>query len=303
MKNYSIKIAADMLVRRQVQLGLSRHQNPALAREKITSVMTAEAHKSALRQYAKWLLTSRQGKHLKNSNVLDAQAYLQQRAKTKRQSTVDLDRQAINFHLHSDQPLNYLLANVPTVAQNRAYTPRQLSLLVRYASPTLALSIRLAVEAGLRDMEIISIAPFGALKPSVRDWHPHLFFGRQSDTTYSVWGKGGLCRTVKVSVTTAAEIDKKFRSMPILKKNRKANLTSHFDLLGGQEFSKQFGTLSQKVLGFSYGSHGLRHSFAQLRRNALLCLGLTPVEAFTVVSQELGHFSIKNTLAYMRDVL
>ena len=299
---YSIRIAADMLVRKNVQLGLSRHLNRKLAKSKVASVMTAVAHKSALVQYGKWLLKNCDGKHLKNSKVGDARRYLLHRAETKKQSTLDLCRQAINLHLHSDEPLEHVASMVPTVQMDRGYSESQIALLVKRAEPELALSILLAAEAGLRDMELISLAPEHVLRPSNRDWNPDLFCGRTSDQTFSVWGKGGLCRSIKLSSQLAIQIADKAYPEPLIRKNRQANLTSYFDLIGGQTFSILFGRLSKRVLGFSHGSHGLRHSFAQRRRTELLCLGFSPEEAIDVVSQELGHFSQKNTKAYLRDI-
>lgn len=86
-----------------------------------------------------------------------------------------------------------------------------------------------------------------------------------------------------------------------LVRDRSADLDSFYDLLNGQAFSDAFSSLSSGVLGFSYGAHGLRHGFAQRRRDELLCMGLSFDEALEVLSQELGHFDTKNTLSYLRD--
>ncbi len=300
MRKYQHKIAAELAVRANTQHGLSRHRNPVETKGKVSSVLTEVAHVSALAVYAKWLLKLN-GRHLKNSKLQDAKAYLSEIASTKKQSTVSLARQAINMHIHPTTPLVFVTSQVPTIPKNRAYSRKQIDLLCACADPLLRFSILLAADAGLREMELMSIAPKCALSSSARNWSNDRFRGRHGDQGYVVHGKGGLLREVYVSHGLAIELDSHLRPEMLRVRHRGAHLNSYFDLMGGHEFAIKFGRLSKKILGFSNGAHGLRHSFAQNRRDQLICCGFSIEEAIQILSQELGHFSTKNTLAYLRD--
>ena len=301
MRKYDCKIAAQKLVQNKTRHGLSRRHQPDLACAIVTSVMTEKAHTQALTTYAKWLHQYRDGKHLKSSTISDASIYLKERATSLKQSTVDLDRQAINLHLHCKNPLSFVASTLPTIPQNRAYSPPQISLLVEMSDANLGQSILLAADSGLRSMELVSIANTDRLTPSLRDWSVHRFAGREGARSFVVHGKGGLIREVKVSQNLAAPLLCLARPQPERVSHRGAHLMSHFDLNAGHRFSLEFGALSKRVLGFSYGAHGLRHSFAQRRRTELLCCGFSLQQSIEILSQELGHFSTANTMAYLRD--
>lgn len=301
MKKYSPKIAAQMVVFPNVQHGLSRHQNKGSARIAVSSVMTEKAHVQSLSAVASWLLEST-GKHLKNIKNVDAEAYLSERSKTHGQSSVSLARQSINLHLLQHDPVDFVASQIPTALVDRAYTEAEIKLLIECARPKLALSIALASDAGLRGMELLTISDPDQLPPSPRDWLSDRFRGREDAQRFVVWGKGGLHREVRVSSALAAQLRDKRRETRITISHRGAHLPSYFDLIGGHQFSEEFGSLSEKVLGFSLGGHGLRHSYAQRRRIELLCSGLQMKRAIEVISQELGHFDTKNTMAYLRDM-
>lgn len=301
MKNYSTEIAARKLVSQRIALGTSRHTKDKKAIEVITSYGTARNHRTALKCAADWLIRSK-GKHLRNLNAVDAQEYLSFRATVVGQSAVDLSRQAINFHLLRETPIAYIPSIFPREFEDRGYTDGEIGLLLAAASPRLNFSIRLAVGAGLRALELITLAPPECLNESERDaWHAQRFLGRQTDIPFIVHGKGGLRRQVRLSPGLASELFLQLRSSPVQKRDREIFHTSHFDLVGGVNFSMQFSILSERVLGLSHGAHGLRHTFAQRRLHSLLCHGLSYEDALQVLSNELGHFSTSNTLAYLRN--
>jgi integrase len=300
MKKYSCKTAARMLVNQRVELGVSRHAATKHCKEVVTSVGTARNHSVALKGVAIWLY-GKNGKHLKNLNSEDAAEYLTLRSMTAGQSAVDLDRQAINFHILRDEPIPYFLSAIPRDEADRAYTTGEIYLLLQNCGDKLNLSIRLAANAGLRALELITIAPVGCLNESKRDWHKERFTGREEDVAFVVHGKGGLRRQVRLAPDLADELIQQLRPMPIKVRDREVIHTSHFDLVSGANFSMQFSMLSQKVLGESHGAHGLRHTFAQKRLRDLLCCGLDCDLALKVLSNELGHFAVKNTFAYLRN--
>ena len=57
---------------------------------------------------------------------------------------------------------------------------------------------------------------------------------------------------------------------------------------------------AERVLGWSTGAHGLRHSYAQERMYELQHNGLRRDEALETVSQEMGHFRPEITETYLR---
>lgn len=299
MKSYSPKIAAQLQVRPQVQHGLSRHQNPKLARITITSVLSERNHVNAATVFAKWLLKQK-SKHLKNTTVTDAMQYLEIRSQTVRQKTLDLDRQMLNMHFKFPEKLNYFISKVLTVEEDRAYSAEQTAFLMLRVPAKLALSIALCLDGGLRSMELVTLAPLEFLRVSPRDWHLERFAGRASDVALSVCGKGGLKREVRISPQLFSQLQIYKRDYPIKANHCGAYLISYFDLLGGNPFCNQFSKTSRKLLGFSNGAHGLRYAFAQRRLLELIARGQTPDESLKILAQEMGHFSTSNTLTYLK---
>lgn len=301
MKKYSTTIAARKLVTKSIAFGTSRHLAKHQNQRKICGYGTARTHRSALKICADWLHLQ-DSKHLKNMNATDAAEYLTLRALTVNQKTLDLDRQVLNFHLLHEDPIPFVVSNIQQKLVNRAYTPAQIDLLLAQANPKMRLSILAAVNAGLRAMELITVAPAEMLKESERKgWSRSRFIGREQDIVFVVHGKGGLCRQVRLSPQLAAEMWASARLGEADVVDREVNLKSYFDLTGGVNFSSQFSKLSKKVLGMSHGAHGLRHTFAKARLHNLMCLGLSFEEALRVLSNELGHFATSNTFAYLRD--
>jgi integrase len=130
-----------------------------------------------------------------------------------------------------------------------------------------------------------------------------LFVFEDDFVIYSVEGKGGLRRHVAVPVHLADKLET-YR-LPgggqIVKRDRKIDYTTRYDLASGQAFSQSFSTASKKALGFSTGAHGLRHSYAQRRLKILKKNGLDTKTAMSILSQELGHFRSGIVLAYLRE--
>jgi integrase len=301
MKKYSTTIAARKLVGKSLALGTSRHQVKSEEKHLICGVSTAHAHTRSLKAVGDWM-HSTTGKHLKNLNEDDALVYLTARALTVGQSAVDLDRQAINFHLLYENPIPFVASTIERKLTNRAYTEAQIDLLIADASEKMQFSIRVAADAGLRAMELITIAPADWLEESTRDaWSTERFLGRENDVAFVVRGKGGLYRQVRLSPSLAEQLMMRVRPFPITVVDRKVTHKSFFDLTSGVNFSQQFSSLSKRVLGMSNGGHGLRHTFAQSRLRDLMCRGLSFEDALRVLSNELGHFSSNNTFAYLRD--
>jgi len=57
---------------------------------------------------------------------------------------------------------------------------------------------------------------------------------------------------------------------------------------------------STRALGWTFGAHGIRHTYAQKRMIELQNLGWKYDSALAVVSQEMGHFRPEITEVYLR---
>lgn len=299
-KKYQVGIEVDKLVHANTRHGLSRHLHRDEANAAVVSIGSERSHKSSLRVFGRWLQDVK-GKRLRRASKDDAAEFLKWRAETVGQSAVSLGRQAINLHLFPAEPLPFVVSEHPGAKENRAYTNAAIAMLRSAAESDLRLSIDLAQNAGLRAIELVTLGRPTDQAPSQRDWDRRRFMGRTDYEIFVVRGKGKLYREVAIDRDLAQRLERRRRLGFALVRDRSADLDSFYDLLSGQAFSNAFSSLSSGVLGFSYGAHGLRHSFAQRRRDELLCMGLSFEEVIAVLSQELGHFDTKNTLSYLRD--
>jgi hypothetical protein len=96
----------------------------------------------------------------------------------------------------------------------------------------------------------------------------------------------------------AQQLEKCRLAQSIIVKDRTINYTQHYQIGGGKGWSNSFSAASNRVLGWSHGAHGLRHSYAQNRMDELQQQGLIYAAALGIVSQELGHFRPDITNVY-----
>lgn len=125
------------------------------------------------------------------------------------------------------------------------------------------------------------------------------FSGRQGKN-YTVKGKGGLIREVLISDELAKQLEQLRLSQPRTIKDRTIHYAQHYAIAGGKNWSNSFTAASKRVLGWSHGAHGLRHSYAQTRMAELQQQHFMYDDALKIVSQELGHFRAEITEVYLR---
>lgn len=288
-------------VGRVLALGTARHTHRRDGR--VHAVGTARAYEAALTQVAQWLKAHGHLDGLHRMTPAQAQAYLAERAQQVRQKTLDLDRQALQ-----------MLPNVPRLArvfsalgpsaratQGRAYTPAQVARIAAAQTPAHALATAIALAAGLRAHELLTLRPAGEQPASGhRTWAPQRFVGLTDVVRYSVVGKGGLVREVALPAGLAARLEAVRLPAPQPVTDRRVHYVQHYALGGGHAWTESFRAASVRVLGWSRGAHGLRHAYAQTRLAALQGAGLGYREALGVVSQEMGHFRPAITGVYLR---
>ena len=106
-----------------------------------------------------------------------------------------------------------------------------------------------------------------------RKWSHKRFVGRPGEA-YTVVGKCGLIREIRLSGHLARALENVRLTEPGTIVDRNIKYRQHYDLTGGVYFSSIFGKTSKSVLGWSTGAHGLRHGYAQDRMSELLDLVL-----------------------------
>ena len=240
---------------------------------------------------------------LKQISTAAAQRYLRSRAAGGvSQKTLDKDRVALQ--------LCPKVGTLERVAQNhdcrrwrgsRVYTAEQIHVVSQRQDFRNALATAVAAEAGLRAHELATLARVDEqLETTTRKWSDTRFAGREDWRRYTVAGKGGLIREVRLSPPTAARLEDTRLRCPAAVVDRGIRYTARYGIASGQAWSQSFGRASRLALGWSRGAHGLRHSYAQVRVAECISRGASYEEARRVASQELGHFRERITDVYLK---
>jgi len=271
----------------------------------IKSAGTFRNYEQALTQVAQSLKNA----NLPSLNNLTpelANDYLASRALEVKQSALNLERQAMqsllrNFN-HSLQPketLPVVKSELKEVLQSRAYTEHQMNRVVENQREHNAIATELAHACGLRAHELLTIQPSTERAADPRPAHDGKFEGRQG-VSYTVTGKGGLTREIRVPDALAQRLEAYRLPEPQQITDRGVYYQQHYAIGGGNAWSASFSRVSSNNLGWSNGAHGLRHSYAQQRMHELQSSGYEYREALTITSQEMGHFRPSITEVYLR---
>jgi len=273
---------------------------------KIHSVGTARQYEQIFKNVAAWL----DAKGYKTLNIITADQsneYLAERSTDIAQKQLNNERRALELHLRHMQKnpgikLDRIKSEVEIIQRSRAYTVDQVDLVQRTMTERTALSTQIALAAGLRASELLTLRRSEERSPSThRTWSDKLYAGgREGWSRYTVKGKGGLVREVRLPTALANQLEGRRLDTPVAVKDRGVNHEKHYDLSGGNAFSAQFSTAAKKMLGWSEGAHGLRHTYAQRRIDELRDNGHHYPAALAIVSQELGHFRPEITEVYLR---
>lgn len=272
----------------------------------LRSVGTVRNYEQALTRVAEYVRDTRVCAGLRSLSREQAITYLEQRGQQVGQKTLDLERQAIQcLFLHvtgqlaAGQRLPVVRSRKPQVLVARAYTPEQVRLIAAAQNPHNALATEIAYAAGLRAHELLTLRP---LTERAADLRPALEskWRARDGVHYTVIGKGGLVREVLLPHELAARLETERLPVPEHITDRGIFHDQHYRIGGGQRWSNSFSAASRRVLGWSEGAHGVRHSYAQDRLYELQHAGLSYEQALETISQEMGHFRPEITLTYLR---
>ena len=240
--------------------------------------------------------------------------YLEAKAGTYSQSTLDMHRQSIQAlmkargDLPKDGNLPVVKAVVPEKIVSKHYTPEQVSMVAAAQNGRNGFSTRLAYACGLRAHEIPTIHRIGEGKAVDLRYYadgtlkalPEKWEGLPDGERYAVTGKGGLTREIHVPADLARELESRRFDEPRTITDRGVLYRDvRYDVAGGQAWSTSFSKASNRVLGWSTGAHSLRHSYAQARMDELQKRHGYDYSR-EVVAQELGHFRSSTTDTYIK---
>lgn len=269
------------------------------------SVGTVRNYQAALTRIALYFRING-GVNLQDIKPEMAIAYLHHRAAAVGQKSLDMERQALQAmmtHLTQELPFGKVLEVVHSVKErkllSRSYTTEQIFLISSHQSDKNGLSTLLSYNSGLRSHELFTICESQQRQPDIRPVSAKKFLGR-SGKVYTVQGKGGLIREIMISADLAEQLEITRLPQPIKITDRGVHYEQFYNIAAGQSWSRSFSTASARTLGWSAGSHGMRHSYAQERMGELQSLGCYYAEALEIVSQELGHFRPEITEIYLR---
>ena len=295
-QKYSKKEQAKFLLKPKHAPGMPRSK--AKSEGLISSNGTARVYCSHLSQFIGYLYKEKICKPGKASAAI-GNDYLEFRSMYVKQKTLNADRQALEmvFGWH----LNFIASRIPTILESRAYSYEEIQKIKSHQNEKNRLSTEIASFGGLRAFEIGTIARTDEQpRTPNRNWPRGLFKGIDTLVRYTVHGKGGLIREFALSEDLACRLETRRLAKSRWVEDRKIFHFQRYDLAFGQSWSQSFSYASLKMLGFSTGAHGMRHTYAQERLRTLLRLGFNYEEARRILSSELGHFRPDVTEVYLR---
>ncbi|MEZ9132395.1 hypothetical protein BCT06_16955 [Vibrio breoganii] len=242
---------------------------------------------------------------LRKATTQHVQEYLSDRSTEVGQSSLNLARQSSERMLHftkelnADEKLEMVLTEKAEMLESRAYTPEQVHCVSEGQRERHSLSTQIADNAGMRAHELLTITRIDEVAPDKRPVSSDKFLGRENDVPYTVKGKGGLVREVRLSPDLSAKLESRRLDKPVRVMDRGIRYTQKYDIGGGKNWTDSFSRASKSRLGWSNGAHGVRHSYAQ-RRMEYLTRSVEYTRALEAVSQEMGHFRIEITKVYLR---
>lgn len=280
----------------------------AVQGDQLKSVGTVRNYEAALTTVAKYVKEQRICSNgLRELTPKQAIIYLEQRSETVSQSTLNMERQAIQCmmqhvtnKLKPQQTLPVIKSELDQTLDSRAYTQEQISAITNRMTEKNSIATEICHKSGLRAHEIYTLRPISEQPPSPREKHEKKFSGLDG-LIYTVDGKGGLIREVKIPIELAKKLESYRFETPQKIVDRNINYVRAYNINGGQKLSSSFSDASTRILGFSHGLHGLRHTYAQNRLGELMRdKHLDYFNAREVISQELGHFRDDITEVYLR---
>jgi len=305
-KGKSMDVQAKSYLKQYLDLS-SRHQVKATMNVKgskstgrIHSVASFNKYTSALKLAGEWAKANHGCNKLNGISPAIAQSYLEHRSQQGiGQKQLDADRNALSYLTGKDS-LQRQRAMVESKHVNRAINRELVDRVVGKQSARNALATKIALEAGLRAHELLTLRRSDEQSASQhRTWSSDRFTGRQGGV-YVVTGKGGLKREVLIPNQLVLVLEARRLENSQLTIDRGIKYVQYYDIGGGNKWSRSFRDACNRLTGKNLSAHGLRYTYAQERMKELQRLSYTYYEARLIVSQELGHFRGDVVETYLR---
>ena len=288
------KSQAKHAINKKLNIGAPKH---AQHDKKIHSLGTVRNYAQALTRITQWIKENRLG-DLNQLTENKAIQYLERRGQVVSQKMLDQERQALQFHLNKKLPV--IKSELTQILKSRAYTDAQVKMISNAQTSKNQLATKIAYAAGLRAHELLTLQPQkDRVASKHRQWSANRFQGR-AGVIYTVIGKGGLIREVLIPKELSSQLEALKFSKPLKIKDRNIYYHQNYNIGGGKNWSNSFSSASKRLLNWSHGAHGLRHTYAQQRMSELQQRHYFYEEALKIVSQELGHFRPEITEVYLR---
>lgn len=275
--------------------------------QKIASIGSERNYRQCIKQYYDYCDKNNINPDYRGS-LMNLIIYLTERSKCVKQKTLNQIRQA--FQLVYKQKLPLINSIINSEYGKRSYELSEVNSIITKQSEKNLITTLISFHSGIRAHEAATILPLDE-RPisSHRCWDSRRFSGLLEQKIYTVTGKGGLTREISLPLWLSERLEGR-RIQPIQIIDREIIYLLNYDIGYGQAWSQSFTSASQKALGFSWGGHGLRHSYSKARLSQLIKFFETncsqsgcnnPKEdALLVLSQELGHFRPDIVLCYLR---
>lgn len=260
----------------------------------------------ALTRIGRWCHDTYSINRLDNITFDMVEQYMEERRYTVKRSTLDQERQALRLLTEREQSrlfqteIPVYKSEVEQTLTSRRYTDWQIGIIKENQSYTNWIATEIAAITGIRAHELLTIRRYDERPPSKRNWNPNLYVGKSHWHRYTVIGKGGLCREIRIPDKISSLLESRRRQTPAKVNDRGIAYKTYYDIGGGKNWSMSVTTLSKKYLGWSNGAHGFRHSYVQNRVREIQLLGFRHKDAKAIVSQEIGHHRPGIINAYLR---
>ena len=288
---------------------ISRHAHRGYAKtsgKKLRSDRTVSRYQGDLTRAVRWIASQKAVSYLKAISTEEAQAYINARIKD------NLTRQTLQGYAMALQLLpNVGSLNLPPVEKkqqkpSRAYTVEQIRLIQSQLPAPYQLAIQILWESGCRVQDLASLRLAHETTLQKARHHaldPQRFTGREHWIKVQYRGKGGHDYQSAISPQTAHRLETYRLTSPRDFKGREGIrrlAQQYYDLPAGQCLSRAFSQAAYRVLGWSHGAHGLRHTYAQTRLQECLDQNVPLITAKRWVSQTLGHYRPHVVNVYLR---
>lgn len=232
--------------------------------------------------------------------------YFEERRQVVGNSTLTQERQALRLLTEREKSKLYLIdipffkSELKQILKSRRYSKWQIDKIKEKQSTKNRIATEVAAVAGLRAHELLTLRRIEERKPSARNWNPNMYIGKSEWKRYTVVGKGGLIREIRLPNNIVKMLESRRLTHPITVNDRGIYYNSYYDIGGGKNWTSSVSKTSKKSLGWSNGAHGFRHTYVQDRVYEIQRLGFSEKEAKAIVSQEIGHHRPDIINAYLR---